>query len=56
MKLWAVHPVEVWEKVRDTGEIWVDSHRINSDGYVHPAYQWLARRLQKQLVPRPDLN
>ncbi|MBX7106740.1 MAG: DUF3841 domain-containing protein [Gemmataceae bacterium] len=50
MRLWTVHPVSVWEQVRDAGEVWVDPRQVNAEGWVHPQKQWLANRLPGRLA------
>ena len=49
MKLWTVHPVEVWNCLRDAGEVWVDASK-KPTGYLHPPYRWLADQMSSRLM------
>ena len=52
MRLWTIQPREVWEKLENHGEVWVEEACL-TDGYVPDQYRWLAQRLARHL---PDYS
>jgi hypothetical protein len=53
MRVWTIQPLEVWELLKQHGQLQVDEARLPYGGYVPDMYLWLTRQLSVRLPGYP---
>jgi hypothetical protein len=52
MILWAIHPVEFWERLRNRKILRADGR--HSDNFFRPAYRWMSEQMKLRLPCSPS--
>ena len=49
VRLWTIHPLPVWEKLREAGTLWVDPANEGFSQVLREDYDWMCRQMRLRL-------